>query len=137
MITELEAWGIFLSPLIASPIALVAGRKSRNAAGIIASASIGLSLVLAFLLYLNISSSTSVESQYNWFYDINYGIFVDHLAIVMLLMVALVSLMIHLFALYYMGGDPNRHAYFAETALFTSGMLGLVEASNLLDEMFR
>ena len=133
MITELEAWGIFLSPLIASPIALVAGRKSRNAAGIIASASIGLSLVLAFLLYLNISSSTSVESQYNWFYDINYGIFVDHLAIVMLLMVALVSLMIHLFALYYMGGDPNRHAYFAETALFTSGMLGLVEASNLLE----
>ncbi len=133
MITELETWGIFLSPMIASPIALLAGRKSRNASGIIASASIGLSLVLSYLVYLKVSSGSQIESQYTWFYNINYGIFVDHLAIVMLLMVTFVSLMIHLFALYYMGGDPNRHAYFAETALFTSGMLGLVESSNLLE----
>ena len=48
-------------------------------------------------------------------------------------MVSFVSLMIHLFAMYYMKDDPRKNIYFGETALFTGGMLGLVLSSNLLE----
>jgi proton-translocating NADH-quinone oxidoreductase chain L len=130
---DLYAWFVFLSPLIAAPIALVAGKYRKDLAGIVASLSIAISLVLSYLLYLNGSSGNIVTSQVNWFYNLDYGVFVDHLTIVMIMMVSFVSLMIHLFAMYYMKKDPNRHVYFAETAMFTAGMLGLVESSNLLE----
>ncbi|MCL4315049.1 MAG: NADH-quinone oxidoreductase subunit L [Candidatus Thermoplasmatota archaeon] len=127
----LIAWFVFLSPLIAFPLSYFAGLKWKNWSGIIASSSIAVSLILSFILYLYYS--VPVHSSYNWFYSFNYGIFVDHLSIAMVMMVSFVSLMIHLFAIYYMGKDPNRHVYFAETSLFTAGMLGLVLSSNLLE----
>ena len=77
-------------------------------------------------------SNGTVYNSYTWFYNIHAGIYIDHLTLVMALMVSFVSLMIHLFALYYMKNDPNKHIYFAETSLFTAGMLGLVVSSNLV-----
>ena len=127
---NIEGWLIFLSPLIASPIALGLGKKWKRAAGIVTSASIGISFLMSALIYL--TGQSTVSESYTWFLNISYGIYIDHLALTMALMVSFVSLMIHLFATYYMGRDPNKHVYFAETALFTSGMLGLIVASNLV-----
>ena len=124
-------WFIFLAPLIASPIALAAGRSRKVLAGAIASTSIAISLALSAYVYFTIGNGTIYQS-YSWFANLRYGIYIDHLALVMVIMVSFVSLMIHLFATYYMGKDPNKHVYFAETALFTSGMLGLILASNLV-----
>ena len=128
------AWFIFLTPIIFAPISALAGWKGKNIAGILASISIFISLALSFLLFLSIrNQSAAIYQSYNWFANINAGIYVDHLAIVMALMVSFVSLMIHLFALYYMKEDPRKNIYFGETALFTGGMLGLVLSSNLLE----
>ncbi len=127
-------WFIFLSPIIAFPISFTVGRYRRNLAGYIATISILISFILSFIVYLQIRDTSSpVYQSFNWFGDINAGIYIDHLALVMILMVSFVSLMIHLFALYYMGKDPNKHVYFAETALFTGGMLGLSISSNLVE----
>ena len=127
-------WFIFLSPIIAFPISFTVGRYRRNLAGYIATISILISFILSFMVYLQIRGTSSpVYQSFNWFGDINAGIYIDHLALVMILMVSFVSLMIHLFALYYMGKDPNKHVYFAETALFTGGMLGLSVSSNLVE----
>ena len=127
-------WFIFLSPIIAFPISFTVGRYRRNLAGYIATISILISFILSFMVFLQIRGTSSpVYQSYNWFGDINVGIYIDHLALVMILMVSFVSLMIHLFALYYMGKDPNKHVYFAETALFTGGMLGLSISSNLVE----
>ncbi|MFG1555161.1 MAG: NADH-quinone oxidoreductase subunit L [Thermoplasmataceae archaeon] len=127
-------WFIFLSPIIAFPISFTVGRYRRNLAGYIATISILISFILSFIVYLQIRDTSSpVYQSFNWFGDINAGIYIDHLALVMILMVSFVSLMIHLFALYYMGKDPNKHVYFAETALFTGGMLGLSVSSNLVE----
>ncbi|EQD46237.1 proton-translocating NADH-quinone oxidoreductase, chain L, partial [mine drainage metagenome] len=122
------------SPVLAFPISYVAGKYKRYLSGYIATISILISFILSFLVYLQLrSTSTPVYESYNWFGDINAGIYIDHLALVMILMVSFVSLMIHLFALYYMGKDPNKHVYFAETALFTGAMLGLIISSNLVE----
>ena len=127
-------WFIFLSPIIAFPISYTVGRYRRNLAGYIATISILISFILSFMVYLQIRGTSSpIYQSFNWFGDINAGIYIDHLALVMILMVSFVSLMIHLFALYYMGKDPNKHVYFAETALFTGGMLGLSASSNLVE----
>ncbi|MGC8515026.1 MAG: NADH-quinone oxidoreductase subunit L [Thermoplasmata archaeon] len=128
---DFAVWFIFLSPLLASPIALVTGMRKIRLAGIISSASIAISFILSGYVYLTIGSSTIHES-YSWFANLSYGVYVDHLAVVMVLMVSFVSLMIHLFATYYMKEDPKKHVYFAETALFTSAMLGVILSSNLV-----
>ncbi len=142
----LPGWFIFLSPLIGAPIALGVGKKYRNLAGIIASIAVAGALVASIITFFYVDSGTVVSNSsklyiltgnyaynhYLWFLNIDAGIFIDRLAVVMALMVSFVSLMIHLFAIYYMKNDPNRHVYFAETSLFTAGMLGLVVASNLV-----
>ena len=125
-------WFIFISPLIGFVLSYGIGRKRRNLAGIIASLSILGSLIASLVTFLQVQSSGAIYNHFQWFYNINAGIYIDHLSLVMAIRVSFVSLMIHLFALYYMKDDPNRHIYFAETALFTAGMLGLVVASNLV-----
>lgn len=125
-------WLIFISPIVGAFLSFSLGRWDRRLAGIIASLSIALSLIFSVLSFFQVQSSGPIDNSYNWFFNINAGIYIDNLALVMVLMVSFVSLMIHLFAMYYIGDDPNRHIYFAETALFTSGMLGLVVSSNLV-----
>lgn len=128
------AWFIFLTPIIFAPISVIAGKKRKILAGVLASLSITVSLILSVIVWLSIRGTTTpIYQTFNWFDNINAGIYVDHLAVVMVLMVSFVSLMIHLFAMYYMKDDPRKNTYFGETALFTGGMLGLILASNLLE----
>ena len=63
---------------------------------------------------------------------LNWGIIVDPLAVMMLGMVTLVSLMIQVYSLGYMKGDPRFGWYFAFHALFVASMLTLVLADNFL-----
>lgn len=129
-----QYWFIFLTPIIFSPIILISGIKYKRLSGPISSISILISLIISIFGFLSIrNSSTPIYQHYEWFANIDFGIYIDHLAIIMALMVSFVSLMIHLFAIYYMKDDPRKNVYFAETALFTGGMLGLVISSNLLE----
>ena len=63
---------------------------------------------------------------------LNWGMIVDPLAVMMLGMVTLVSLMIQVYSLGYMKGDPRLGWYFALHALFVASMLTLVLADNFL-----
>ena len=60
------------------------------------------------------------------------GILLDHLTIVMLVVVTLVSALVYLFSIGYMHGDVRYGRYFSYLLLFTTSMLGLVLANNLL-----
>lgn len=125
-------WFIFLSPVIGFPLTFVIGRYRRNLSGIIASLAVLGSFIASVFTFLYVQTNGTVYDHFQWFYNISAGIYIDHLTLVMAIMVSFVSLMIHLFAIYYMKEDPNKHIYFAETSLFTAGMLGLVVASNLV-----
>ena len=63
---------------------------------------------------------------------LNWGIIVDPLAVVMLGLVTLVALMVQVYSLGYMKGDPRFGWYFAVHALFIASMLTLVLADNFL-----
>ena len=90
----------------------------------------------AFIVSLGIFSETYpheiVHQSMHWFAEFNVGILIDPLALVMLLMVSFVVTLIHIYGNGYMNGDPGADRYFAEAALFSASMLGLVFADNLL-----
>ena len=65
----------------------------------------------------------------DWF---TMGVLVDPLTAVGLFMVPLVCLMIFIYSVGYMHGDPRYSRFFAYISLFACGMLGLVVADNLL-----
>ncbi|HPT19127.1 MAG TPA: NADH-quinone oxidoreductase subunit L, partial [Methanothrix sp.] len=90
----------------------------------------------AFIVSLGIFTETYpneiVHQSMPWFANFNVGILIDPLALVMLLMVSFVVTLIHIYGNGYMNGDPGAARYFAEAALFSASMLGLVYADNLL-----
>lgn len=64
------------------------------------------------------------------------GFLVDNLTAMMMVVVTFVSLMVHVYAIGYMKGDPGYRRFFAYIALFTFAMLMLVMANNFLQLFF-
>jgi NADH-quinone oxidoreductase subunit L len=64
--------------------------------------------------------------------QIPVGITVNGLAAVLLVVVSTVSLLVQVYSTSYMRGDERYTFYFANLSLFTTGMLGVVLADNLL-----
>ncbi|HUY75759.1 MAG TPA: NADH-quinone oxidoreductase subunit L [Ktedonobacterales bacterium] len=113
-----------------------------------AGSSVGIvAMLLAFLVALGILiqflTTPSLQQHgapefnlYNWFSfgNLNYAItfHVDTLTAVMLVVVTSVSLLVHLYSVGYMAGDPGYSRFFIELALFTVSMLILVLGANFL-----
>jgi hypothetical protein len=64
--------------------------------------------------------------------SLHWGILVDPLTIAMLGLVTFVALMVQIYSLAYMHGDPRFGWYFAVHSLFAAAMLTLVLADNFL-----
>ena len=95
--------------------------------------------VLAGFLAADCSEAFGVPTclfQREWFtagsVELAWGLIVDPLAIVMLGLVTLVALVIQVYSLGYMKGDPRVGWYFAVHSLFAAAMLTLVLADNFL-----
>lgn len=123
---------IFIFPLIAFPAEYIIGKYRLKLSGIFSSIMILLSLILVIDAYLYLLNHNAIYVHYQWFYNIDFGIYIDHLTVLMAMMVSFVSLMINLFAIFYMREDPRKNIYFSETSLFVTAMLGLVISSNLV-----
>ena len=119
-------------PVLAFVFTLAFGNKLGSKVGYITIGAIALSFVISVLIFLQIYPHGTIEQSAHWFSVLNVGIFIDPLAIVMLLMVTFVSMLIQIYSLGYMSHDPGKTRYFAETALFTAAMLGVVLADNIL-----
>ena len=65
-------------------------------------------------------------------FELNMGIAVDPITIVMLAVITTVALMVNIFSVGYMKGEPRYWWYFAVLQLFVASMLMLVLADNLL-----
>ena len=62
----------------------------------------------------------------------NFGILVDRLTAVMMLLITSVSTVIHVYSVRYLEGDPGYARFFALLGLMTFVILGLVSSPNLL-----
>ncbi len=63
-------------------------------------------------------------------FDVRY--LIDPLSAMMIIIVTFVSLLVHIYSIGYMKGDPGYQRFFSYISLFTFAMLNLVLADNFL-----
>lgn len=120
---------------------LLSGKLPHRLAGWLATGAIGIATVLAWLTaYTYFFQSTSFEKvipfQITWLrftetLQIDMGILLDPISVMMLVVITTVSFMVFLYSLGYMHGEKGFVRYYAFLSLFSFSMLGLVVATNL------
>ncbi|MHB8118864.1 MAG: NADH-quinone oxidoreductase subunit L [Methanothrix sp.] len=126
------AYLIVALPVLAFLLCLFVGWHLPRGGGFLTVLATFAGLILSLGIFSEIYPNKIIHQSMPWFANFNVGILIDPLALVMLLMVTFVVTLIHIYANGYMNGDPGAARYFAEAALFTASMLGLVYADNLL-----
>lgn len=98
-----------------------------------------LSLYFAYQLFF-LHGGTFDGNLYLWDltskFRFNIGFLIDPLAVVMLLIVTFISLIVHIYSVTYMAGDPGYKRFFSYMSAFTFAMLMLVSANNFLQLFF-
>ncbi len=112
-------------------------KKAKSWAPTVGTISVGLSLALSLVvLILVMIDGPSGTVSFTWLktgdYVLDFGFRVDQLCAVMMVVVTTVSFLVHMFSIDYMHGDPGIARFYAELQLFTTAMMGVVTASNLL-----
>ena len=151
---------IILLPMLAFPVILFLGRVfNRNPfwkdtmkeGGIIALVVMASSLIISLLLIKDhIGGFASMKDSVDFLWlnssvyesgtltsiSFGFGIYIDHITVMLLFVASFLCLLINIFSIGYMNTDPindNRnHRFYAEFVLFCSGMLGMVLADSFL-----
>lgn len=121
------------------------GKRMKNFSGILGTASLFISCVIAFITayqYFFISGKVNgvyekiIALHYVWLQftpniSIDMGIILDPISMMMIVVVTFVSLMVHIYSLGYMKGEERFSVFYSFLSLFTFSMLGLVLSANL------
>jgi len=126
-----------LFPFLAFGINILIGRRIKKLSALAAIAASLVSLVLSVLTYFNytclkVSSYTFLKWLVVNNSPLNFGVLVDPLTCMMLLIVTIIGVLVQVFSWEYMRHDPRFSRYFAYLSLFMASMLGLVLADNLI-----
>lgn len=124
----LVRWGI--------PERFGGGAESRFAGWITAGA-IGGSFVISLIALASVMTDGAANyDPYVWIetgsFSITFGLMLDQLTAIMLVVVSGVSFLVQVYGTGYMHGDKGYTRYFTYMALFTASMLGLVTARNIV-----
>jgi len=100
-----------------------------------------LSLILSIIiLFQAISGENYTVHLGNWInsgnLNISWALRLDMLSAMMLFVVMLVSTLVHIYSIGYMGHDPHQARFFSYLSLFTFAMLMLVTSNNFLQLFF-
>ena len=94
----------------------------------------------AYVFYDVMQNNTYEYSLYTWAnlgeLRFEIGFLVDTLSASMMLVINFVSLMVHVYTIGYMNGDPGYKRFFSYISLFTFAMLMLVMSNNFLQLFF-
>lgn len=97
---------------------------------------IALSFVLSVATLIASTQGQSANISFVWVtigsLQIHMGFMVDPLTAIMLVVITFVSMLVQIYSLGYMHGDPRLNWFYAVLSLFTTSMLGLVLANNYL-----
>jgi NADH-quinone oxidoreductase subunit L len=130
-------WLIPVIPLVGAVINGIFGRWVKEKAGLIANLTVFCSFVLSIVAFTHVLQGEIFNGDYfTWIkagnFKATFGLQVDQLSMVMMLVVTGVGFLIHLYSIGYMHGDPGVARYFSFLNLFIFSMLILVMGNNLL-----
>jgi len=127
-------------PLFAFGINILVGKRLPrkgdwiSIAAILSSFSLSLA-IFTYMLFVRYDPTFSAEWKWTWIslhgFEIELGILVDNLTIMMAFIVTLVSSLVHIYSISYMKDDPRYNRYFAFLSLFSFSMLIIVLSNNL------
>ena len=126
-------------PLIGATALLLGGRRTNAWGHFLAVAMSGASFLLGALLFIQMIGKSEEERVvgqhlFDWVsvgaFQVPFGLHLDQLSIVFVLLITGVGTLIHIYSIGYMEHDPNRRRFFAYLNLFVSAMLLLVLADN-------
>ncbi|KAA0451899.1 MAG: NADH-quinone oxidoreductase subunit L [Candidatus Thioglobus sp.] len=135
---------LVLAPLVGAIIAGFFGRAiGKQATHTIAIIGVLISTILALMVFdQHILQQGAVfnENLYTWMQigdlTISVGFLVDNLTAIMLVVVAFVSLMVHIYTIGYMRDDKDYTKFFSYISLFTFAMFMLVMSNNFMQLFF-
>ncbi len=138
-----------LIPLIPFFVFLLLGLQGHKMkpfiAGLIGTSGLGIGAILSYATAFRYFVSehvagtgyTSIKAfEVTWLHltdklTINLGVLIDPISVMMLVVITTVSLMVHIYSIGYMKGDPGFYRFFSFLSLFSFSMLGLVLATNI------
>ena len=138
-----------LIPLIPLTFFLLIGLTGHKmkpiVSGLIGTTGLGISAILSYITAFNYFISghaagtgfASIKAfEISWLHltdklTITLGSLIDPISVMMLVVITTVSLMVHIYSLGYMKGDPGFSRFYAFLSLFSFSMLGLVLATNI------
>ncbi|TFG98258.1 MAG: NADH-quinone oxidoreductase subunit L [Calditrichales bacterium] len=130
---------IWLLPLLAFVIQIFFGKRLPRRGDWISISAIGTSFVLSAIMLVQIllkgDPNFTVSAGVSWIdigqFKLPMGIYIDNLTVIMLMVVTTVSLLVHIYSVGYMKGEPLYNWFYAYLSLFSFSMLGLVLWDNL------
>jgi NAD(P)H-quinone oxidoreductase subunit 5 len=133
------AWGIVAAPFLAGILIILFFRKSKTLSMLTSIAAVVYGFAHSLAIFYKFAENPALANippfEVPFFvsasFNLNMGVLVDNLAVMMLLVVTSVSLLVQIYTHGYMREDPGYSRFYAYLSLFTGSMLGLVVATNL------
>jgi NADH-quinone oxidoreductase subunit L len=136
---------ILFLPLLGFLVLIFFGKRLPRHGDWLGTGILGVTLVLSFIILFVKLLSYPAETfigEFTWIdlgnvpffgpISVELGIMLDNLSVIMLVVVALVSFLVHLFSIGYMQGDVRYSRYFAYLGIFSFSMYGIVVTHNFL-----
>jgi len=125
-----------LFPFVAFAINILFGRRIKKTSALVSVAASSIALLIAALTFVG---NLNGEGSYNigkWLLlsgaPLDFGVIIDPLSCMMLLVVTIVGTLIQIYSIGYMHDDARFPRFFAYMSLFMGSMLGLVLADNFV-----
>ena len=132
------SWLIPCFPLLSFVLIIFFTIKKPKLSSLISIGAVALSFIFSFIVLVTVlGNPITSEFKFNWLdlpgFIVEAGMLIDPLTAVMLMVVTVVSMLVQIYSVGYMAGDPRFSRYFSFLSLFTFSMLGLVLANNFFE----
>ena len=126
---------LLLLPFVGAALAYISGKANRALPFWVAEISGAVLFLISIALLLG-GSQIPIDIDYTWIaygnMSLPFGIYIDHLSIVMLLIATGLGFADIHFAHDYMGDDPDQSRYYSKVLFFIGGMILLVSTKDLI-----
>ncbi|MEW6664371.1 MAG: NADH-quinone oxidoreductase subunit L [Thermodesulfobacteriota bacterium] len=125
------------SPLVSFALILGCTRSRPRPSAVLSLVAIGVSTLSALLLLSHgWFADHPIQYTHRWYvsagFSLSFGFLLDPPSLLMFTLVAVISLLVQIYSLGYMAGDPGFSRYYAFQSLFAWSMLSLTISSSLL-----